>query len=254
MNDVGAHMDYERAGVAETYRRVRTLPAETLGLWRDLLRELVPGRGITRVADVGCGTGRFVGCLREAFGARVVGLDPSARMLAAAEREAAVHYATAAAEELPLATASIDVAFLSMMWHHLHDAPTAVAELARTVRAGGSVFVRTPTVDLLDQFPFLQFFPESRALDQRRMPSRSGLRALFVTGGFSPAAQRTVAQRISDGPEEYRARVRARGFSSLQQIPDDAFARGLARFEAWSSSLPAGEPLHEQVDVFVFRR
>lgn len=254
MTDVGGTVDYERAGVAETYRRVRTLPAETLTLWRELLRELVPTRGITRVADLGCGTGRFVGCLNEAFGVPVIGLDPSARMLAAADREVSVHYATAEAEKLPLATASIDVAFLSMMWHHLRDAEAAVAELARTVRPAGSVFVRTPTIDLLDQFPFLQFFPESRALDERRMPSRTGLRALFLAAGFSEAAQRTVEQRMSEGPEDYRERVRARSFSSLQQIPDDAFARGLARFEVWSASLPTGVPIHEQVDVFVFRR
>jgi ubiquinone/menaquinone biosynthesis C-methylase UbiE len=254
VTDVGGAMDYERAGVAETYRRVRGLPAETLALWRDLLRDLVPARGITRVADLGCGTGRFVGCLKQAFGAPIIGLDASPRMLAAADRDTAVHYAGAEAERLPLAAASIDVAFLSMMWHHLRDPRAAVAELARTLRPAGAVFVRTPTVDLLDQFAFLRFFPESRALDERRMPSRAGLRALFREGGFAEAAQRTIEQRMTDGPEEYRERLRARGFSSLQQISDEAFARGLAQFEAWSASLPAGEPVQERVDVFVFRR
>jgi len=175
-------------------------------------------------------------------------------MLAAADRAVAVHYAAAEAERLPLATATIDVAFLSMMWHHLRDAEAAVAELTRAVRVGGAVFVRTPTLDLLGRFPFVEFFPESRALDARRMPSRTGLRALFMAAGFSEAAQRTVEQRMSDGPEDYRERVRARSFSSLQQIPDDAFARGLARFEAWSAALPTGVPMHEPVDVFVFRR
>ena len=247
-------MDYERAGVAETYRRVRTLPAATLALWRDLLRQLVPTRDPRRVADLGCGTGRFVGCLAEAFGVPVVGLDPSTRMLASAPRAHGIHYAAAEAERLPLGNEALDVAFLSMVWHHLRDVPAAVAELARTVRAGGAVVVRTPTVDLLDRFAFLRCFPESRALDERRMPSRVGLRALFVSAGFTAVAERAVEQRMADDPEDYRERVRARGFSSLQQIPDAAFARGLARFEAWSASLPAGEPVHEWVDVFVFRR
>jgi SAM-dependent methyltransferase len=121
-------------------------------------------------------------------------------MLAAADRAVAVHYAAAEVERLPLATATIDVAFLSMMWHHLRDAEAAVAELTRAVRVGGAVFVRTPTLDLLGRFPFVEFFPESRALDARRMPSRTGLRALFMAAGFSEAAQRTVDQRMSDGP------------------------------------------------------
>ncbi len=50
------------------------------------------------------------------------------------------------------------------------------------------------------------------------------------------------------------ASVRVRGFSSLQHISDEAFARGLAVFETWSASRPAGKPLHEWVDVFLFRR
>ena len=253
MTDVSGAMDYERAGVAETYRRVRGLPAETFRFWRDLLRELVPMREISRVADVGCGTGRFVGCLQDAFRVPIIGLDPSTRMLAAADRETTVHYAGAEAERLPLEAASIDVAFLSMMWHHLRDPRAAVAELARAVRPAGAVFVRTPTVELLEHFVFLRFFPESRALDERRLPSRAALRALFVAAGFTDVVHRTVEQRMTDGPEEYRARVRARGFSSLQQISDEAFAWGLARFEAWGASLPA-EPMHEWMDVFVFRR
>jgi ubiquinone/menaquinone biosynthesis C-methylase UbiE len=254
VTEFGGAMDYERAGVAETYRRVRTLPAATLDVWRDLLRELVSTRGLTRVADVGCGTGRFVGCLREAFGVPIVALDPSMRMLATAAEQAGTHYAAAEAERLPVRTASLDVAFLSMMWHHVRDATAAVRELARTVRSGGAVFMRTPTVDLLDQFEFLRFFPESRALDARRMPSRAGLEALFAGDGFTITARRTIEQRMADGPEQYRERVRARAFSSLQEITDDAFARGLAKFDAWAASLPLGQPMHEPVDVFVFRR
>lgn len=246
-------MHYDGLG-AETYRRVRRLPAEARALWRDLLRELVPTRDITRVADVGCGTGRFVGCLREAFGAPVVGLDPSMRMLSTADAEPAARYAAGEAERLPLARATLDVAFLSMVWHHLREPRRAVEELARTVRPAGAVVVRTPTVELLDHFPFLRCFPESRALDERRMPSRTTLRELFGAGGFTESAQRTVEQRVTDTAEEYRERVRARAFSSLQQISDAAFARGLAAFEAWSVSLPAGEPVHERMDVFVFRR
>jgi ubiquinone/menaquinone biosynthesis C-methylase UbiE len=254
VSDAGGPMHYDGRGVAETYRRVRRLPAEALALWRDLLRELVPTRDIARVADVGCGTGRFVGCLREAFGAPVVGLDPSLRMLSNADAAPAVLYAAGEAERLPLARASVDVAFLSMTWHHLREPRKAVEELARTVRPAGAVVVRTPTVELLDEFPFFRCFPESRALDERRMPSRTALRELFDAGGFGECAQRTVEQRMTDTAEEYRERVRARGFSSLQQISDAAFARGLAAFEAWSVSLPADEPVHERMDVFVFRR
>jgi hypothetical protein len=52
-----------------------------------------------------------------------------------------------------------------------------------------------------------------------------------------------VEQRMTDDGEAYRTRVRARGFSSLQQISGEAFARGLPRFEAWSASLPPDQPV-----------
>jgi len=140
------------------------------------------------------------------------------------------------------------------VWHHVREPGAAVAELARVVREGGAVFIRTPTVDGLDEFPFLRCFPESLELDRRRLPSRAALEMLFDRGGFAVAAHRAVRQPLTDGPEEYRERVRARAFSSLQQISDEAFARGLQRFEAWSASLPPGRPVDELLDVFVFRR
>lgn len=98
------------------------------------------------------------------------------------------------------------------------------------------------------------FFPESRALDERRMPSRAALTTVFSGHGFVATARRKVEQRVSDGPREYAERVRARAFSSLQQISDEAFARGLSRFDIWTSSLPGDQPVYEPVDVFVFRR
>ena len=254
MTPPGASMDYDDARVASTYRQARLLPASTMAIWRATLRELVTPTGIARVADVGCGTGRFVPCLIEAFGAPVVALDPSTAMLAAADRTPGASYVAAAAQALPLAGGSLDLAFLSMVWHHLPEPRATVAELGRVLRPGGVVFIRTPTLDGLDEFAFLRCFPESLALDRGRLPSRATLQAVFAAGGFTAAVHHTVRQTMADGPEEYRARVRARAFSSLQRIPDDAFARGLARFEAWSSSLPPAQPIHERVDVFVFRR
>ena len=169
-------MDYHDAGIADTYRRLRTLPASTMALWRAVLRGLAPAGGARAVLDVGCGTGRFSGCLAETFDATVIGLDASIPMLEAAERDSAVRYVAGMAEAMPVKAAMIDLAFLSMMWHHVTDAARAVAELARVLRPGGVVIVRTPTREILNEFPFLTFFPESSALDERRMPSRSALR------------------------------------------------------------------------------
>ena len=52
----------------------------------------------------------------------------------------------------------------------------------------------------------------------------------------------------------YCARVRARSLSSLMQMSDDAFARGVARLEAHCLNFERGRIFREPVDVFVFQR
>ncbi len=247
-------MDYERPGVAETYRRARVLPDDALDLWRDVLRALVPPAGIARVADLGCGTGRLSGWLADVFDAAVVGLDPSRRMLAEAAAAPGVRYVNAAGEALPLRAGALDVAFLSLVYHHFADPAAVVGELRRTVRAGGRVIVRTTTREVLDGFAYLRFFPEARALDERRMPTRAAVRMTFAAGGFTEAAHRTVQQRVVRGPADYVARIGQRGISTLQQISDDAFARGLRALEAHGRELASDHAFLDPLDVFVFAR
>ena len=247
-------MDYAAPGMAETYRRGRAFTDATLALWRDVLRALVPDAGVTRAADIGCGVGRFSAWLAELFEAAVVAIDPSTRMLDAAPAAPRVQYVAGAAEALPVRTAGLDLAFLSLVYHHIAEPAAAVAELGRTLRPGGWVVVRTPTLETLDGYTFLRFFPEARAVDDRRMPARTAVRTVFGAGGLVETGHRTVEQRIAGGPAAYCARMRARALSSLQLIPDAAFDRGMAALEAHCRTLPADRDLSEPVDVFVFRR
>ncbi|MGH7413979.1 MAG: hypothetical protein ACREKJ_07235 [Candidatus Rokuibacteriota bacterium] len=51
---------------------------------------------------------------------------------------------------------------------------------------------------------------------------------------------------------EYFAKISARAISSLQAIPDEAFARGLAAFERHCREAE-DRPIHEAVEIFLFR-
>jgi ubiquinone/menaquinone biosynthesis C-methylase UbiE len=90
-----------------------------------------------QVLEVGCGTGlilhRVAGFARDARG-----IDLSAGML---EKAAArgLSVAQASATELPIATASVDVAYSFKVLAHIPDITGCMREMARVVRPGGYV-------------------------------------------------------------------------------------------------------------------
>jgi ArsR family transcriptional regulator len=129
---------------------------DSVGAEWDALRkvfndDVLRARAITRlvppgllVCDVGTGTGVLALELAR-LGARVIGVDPSARMLEAArgKLEAAgvpgVELRSGDAAALPLEDASVDAAFAHMVLRYLPSPADALAEMARVVKPGGVV-------------------------------------------------------------------------------------------------------------------
>jgi SAM-dependent methyltransferase len=101
-----------------------------------LLESLGPLHG-RRILDLGCGKGRFARILADR-GARVVGLDVSAAMLAAAGG-AGLDRVRGSARRLPFRDASFDAAIAVEVFEHLE--PRAIDdvcdELRRVLRPGG---------------------------------------------------------------------------------------------------------------------
>jgi hypothetical protein len=100
----------------------------------------------------------------------------------------------------------------------------------------------------------MRFFPDALALNRARMSSREGVVAAFAGHGFARLEHRVVPSPIATARAEYLRKIARRGFSSLQLIPDDAFARGLAELERYCNGLEGDGPVDELVDVFLFRR
>ncbi|MEZ4368628.1 MAG: class I SAM-dependent methyltransferase [Kofleriaceae bacterium] len=118
------------------YERERHLPYHRM--LDDLEVGLVERYGADKdVLEVGCGTGLILGRAR-AFARSATGIDLSAGMLSqATARGLAVAQASATA--LPIATASVDVAYSFKVLAHIPDIAGALAEMARVVRPGGWV-------------------------------------------------------------------------------------------------------------------
>jgi demethylmenaquinone methyltransferase/2-methoxy-6-polyprenyl-1,4-benzoquinol methylase/phosphoethanolamine N-methyltransferase len=111
------------------------------------LAELRPGES---VLEVGCGTGAVARAARTRLGpdGQVIGIDPSAEMIAVARRKAARHHVqidfrVAGIEALPLPDASVDAALSSLMMHHLPAdlKRTGLAEVRRVLKPGGRLVI-----------------------------------------------------------------------------------------------------------------
>ncbi|HEY8171611.1 MAG TPA: class I SAM-dependent methyltransferase [Dehalococcoidia bacterium] len=113
-------------------------PNRTLLLDPVMLRLCADVRG-KRVLDVGCGEGRFCRMLAER-GASVVGIDPTALLVAEAnERCDAGHYVRAIAENEPFADASFDLVITYVTLVDIPGYRQAIAEMARVLRPGGTL-------------------------------------------------------------------------------------------------------------------
>jgi ArsR family transcriptional regulator len=108
---------------------------------RALLALLDPG---WTVGDLGCGTGQASASLAPAV-ARVIAVDASGEMLAAARRRLRdltnVEVRRGELEALPIEDGTLDAAVMVLVLHHLADPPAALSEASRTLKAGGRLLI-----------------------------------------------------------------------------------------------------------------
>jgi ubiquinone/menaquinone biosynthesis C-methylase UbiE len=118
---------------AITYDRARpSYPADCVAWFAEHLG-IAPGR---RVLDLAAGTGKLTRLL-EPLGAELLAAEPVDGMRAVLrERSPAVPVLSCTAEQLPLAGTSLDAITVAQAFHWF-DAPAALAEAARVLRAGG---------------------------------------------------------------------------------------------------------------------
>ena len=93
--------------------------------------------GSRRVLDVGCGEGQL-SRLAASLGACVVGIDPTwAQLTVARSRGGAPMYAAASAHRLPFSDGRFDAVVACLVFEHITDTDTAIAEVARVIEPGG---------------------------------------------------------------------------------------------------------------------
>jgi ubiquinone/menaquinone biosynthesis C-methylase UbiE len=245
---------YEESDVHVRYDRGRTLDAVATRKLVELLHRYSP-QPVGLVVDLGCGTGRFSGILAEAFGARVLGVEPAENMRIAAETKLhpdSVCFLAGTAENIPLDAGAADVVFMSQVFHHIADRRAVLREIRRVLRPAGRLFLRQTTLENLDSYFYQRFFPEARTLDERRLPSRAELHEQAGACGYFVTAVETLAQEIASSGQEYVEKVGLRTYSDLEYISEDAFRAGFDALRAYTADHP-GFPRSGELDVFVLQ-
>jgi ubiquinone/menaquinone biosynthesis C-methylase UbiE len=237
------------------YSRGRDLTPEVARLWLEVLARYIDAAQ-RAILDVGSGTGMYSRLLADSLGATVVGVEPSARMREIAKRDNAhsrVRYVEGCAEQIPIESASCDVALLSNVIHHIGDPRAAVSELARVLRPGGLVFVRGTLRESLGRVPWLEFFPAAQPVAERQLPSRPEVGRMFAGEDFDLVASEAVDQECGANMRAYYERIKMRPISTLELISDAEFERGIARMRKTAERETDPQPVIEQVDLVVFR-
>jgi ubiquinone/menaquinone biosynthesis C-methylase UbiE len=248
-------MDYDRSDIATIFDKARALTPEGLRQWLDLLSTQIDPDTITLIVDLGCGTGRFSEPLAVCFGACVIAIDPSQKMLDQARKKLTtgrVFLQRASAEAMPLSNGSVDLIFMSMVYHHFADPILVAKECRRVLRDGGHICVRNSTREA--DFPYRHFFPAMRPLIDSELPARNDIRRIFVAAGFMPDVHKLISQEVALNWPSFVHKSALRADSFLARLSNEDFNEGMIKLRAHCAKVNPHEAVNEEIDWFVFTK
>jgi ubiquinone/menaquinone biosynthesis C-methylase UbiE len=244
-------MNYDDTKIPQGYDRARDHGPAFLQQWMDVVGSHASQPRI--IVDVGCGTGRFTQGLAERFNCKVIGIDPSEKMLGQAQSkltDARVWYARGTGESIPLDSNIADLIFMSMVFHHFLYPAEVARECIRVLRAGGRVCLRTASSEQISSYPYVPFFPTSPPILEQRLPSLASQCAAFEGAGFVRTFTGIVIQQIASNDLSYADKLEAGGDSVLASLKPEDFAAGLKALRAAARDRPVVEP----IDFVVFEK
>jgi len=248
-------MDYDQSGIAAIYDQARALTPEGLRQWLDLLSNHIDRSTVSLIADLGCGTGRFSESLAQHFGACVIAIDPSEKMLDQARCKLEtrdVVLLRASAEALPLSDGCVDMVFMSMVYHHFVDPKLVAKECRRVLQHGGHVCIRNSTREA--DFPQRHFFPAMQSLIESDLPARRDIQRTLAAAGLAPTIHEIVRQVVAPDWPGFVHKLSHRADSFLARLTTEDFDAGIARLRAHVSEANLDNPVTEEIDWFVFTK
>jgi SAM-dependent methyltransferase len=240
----------------DVYAKGRALPPAAIQRYMDLFAQRLPARRPLTFVDLGSGTGRFTPALAEAFGGPVHGVEPAAAMRRTAEAGVAhprVSYLAGEGAAIPLPDASADAVLMFLSFHHFLDKPAAAREIARVVKPGGRVFLRSGFKERIPDHWWRSYFPRSWEIEEAMFPSEAEACAVFEAAGFHTVEIAHLEIPFVGDIAEAVARLHLRAASTFEHMTEAELDEGFTRLDA---ALAAGTIEEKPTfgDFIVFER
>jgi ubiquinone/menaquinone biosynthesis C-methylase UbiE len=210
----------------------------------------------TRVLEVGCGTGHWLGLLK-ASSFHVVGLDASIGMLGHAQAQLRGRLVHGDAEHLPFARESFDRVFCINAIHHFRHKAAFLSEARRVLRPGG----RMMTIGLdphtgMDQWYIYDYFGSALQTDRDRYPAASQIREWMQAVAFTECVTHEVQHlpvRLSARTALAEGRLDKTVSSQLSVLTDEQYTQGMDRIRTSIESAEAqGDSLYLAADLRLY--
>jgi ubiquinone/menaquinone biosynthesis C-methylase UbiE len=206
--------------------------------------------------DLGSGTGRFTPALAEAFGGPLYGVEPADGMRRAAEAGSVhtrVTYLAGRAEAIPLPDATADFVLMFLSWHHVTDKPVAAREIARVLKPGGRLILRSTFRDRIPDHWWRSYFPRSWDVERAMFDTEAETQARFVAAGFRTVASVQMVVPFEGDMPAAVARLKLRAVSVFEHLTEAELSEGFARID---TDLAAGAIVEKSTfgDFIVFAR
>jgi ubiquinone/menaquinone biosynthesis C-methylase UbiE len=248
-------MDYDSTTIPAGYDLARSHTPEVLDLWMDTIASCAgQGLNIGAILDLGCGTGRFSQALESHFVAEVVGVDPSIKMLEQARAKLhgeRIRYVMGCGEQIPLRSRSVDLVFMSMVFHHFTSPELVARECSRVLRDRGLIFIRAGTLEQISSYPCVPFFPDSVLLMEHTLVPNHVVRHTFESVGLRTIRSGILVQQIASTHAAYADRIAAGGDSILAELDPIQFGDGLKALRDYAMSIDP-KAVTEPIDFFAF--
>ena len=185
-----------------------------------------------RVLELGPGTGNNTGVFHDSYPCCLIGLEPSAGMIAAArQKQAPGTWVRGSAVAMPLASRSVDFVFAVYVLHHIEDIRRVFTECARVLRRGHAAFV-TASTEFIRRHPMNHYFPSFSAIDCARFQPIDDVCAHLQAAGFRHLGVERFQAEPRPINRAFADRVASKFISTYELIPPDEFEAGLKRLYA----------------------